>query len=910
MQPSPSSETIVLSANASQGVTIDQVIVDTRTSVSGDGDVAAFRPCWRGQANTTFQQWLFGVSNNPASLSAELVTNAYGAPHASISFGSASVHFIQDSAFLGCRQGIWDLGHSGTMTLTVPNTSSGSATSYKYVRVQVTQYRDTLYNANAAVTISGATLVSSNQQTVLSVAPGRNWVVVQTILRVGPPTPSSETITITAGVNGGLIDQVVVDTLSLDFACPGTVTGNADLGQCSKANVTWTLPAVDGCLVTSVSSMPANGSTFAVGTTPVHSVITDGEGGTKTCDFNVVISDTQPPTVTCPANITVPKDPSQCGAFVTYTPTAMDNCSATAAGVPASGSLFPLGLTTVTCTATDATGNDSAPCTFNVRVVDFSGDVAGFVPCWRGQPNTTFQQWAFSVSNNPASLSAELVTNSYGTPSASISFGSASVHYIESSAFLGCVQGIWDLGHSGTMTLSVPNTSSGSAGSYKYARVQVMQYRDSLYNANATVSIPGATMVNSNQQTVLIVAGGRTWVVSQTVWKLGPPTPASESVVITAGINGALIDQVVVDTLSLDFACPTDIAGVTDPGQCSKANVTWVLPAVNGCTVTAVSSTPASGSTFAVGTTPVHSVITDGEGGTKTCDFNVVITDNQPPVISSTAATEVQPYTGVVNVMNCNSNTVQGTVNITVLASDQCPLSPPTVGLTNGVSGQLATFVNQSPAGTFNYTWTVTAGTANGTWNARVNASDTASTVTSSFTLCVDNSQITGQVDLENFRGNGVVPAHIRTVTFVATDGPGSGAAVLKTWDVPVLFDQPNTNVPPLPSIGNYTLTGIPGGTAGLSAKTAWNLRKKLPVTLSGGQATVNFKNAARLLGGDINHAAGTDNKVNSGDATFLNNHFGPGPANAPADIDGSGSVNSGDANFINNNFAKVGDPQ
>src|SRR5205814_2358318 len=150
--------------------------------------------------------------------------------------------------------------------------------------------------------------------------------------------PGSENVVITAGINGGLIDQVVVDTLNLDFACPGTVTGNADLGQCSKSNVTWSLPAVNGCTVTAVSSLPANGSTFSVGTTPVHSIITDGEGGTKTCDFNVVISDTQPPTVVCPANITVAKDPSQCGALVSYSPTALDNCSATAGGLPASGS--------------------------------------------------------------------------------------------------------------------------------------------------------------------------------------------------------------------------------------------------------------------------------------------------------------------------------------------------------------------------------------------------------------------------------------------------------------------------------------------------------------------------------------------------------------------------------------------
>ena len=53
---------------------------------------------------------------------------------------------------------------------------------------------------------------------------------------------------------------------------------------------------------------------------------------------------------------------------VTYaTPTASDNCSATVACVPPSGSMFPVGTTTVTCTATDTAGN-TATCSFPVTV--------------------------------------------------------------------------------------------------------------------------------------------------------------------------------------------------------------------------------------------------------------------------------------------------------------------------------------------------------------------------------------------------------------------------------------------------------------------------------------------------------------------------------------------------------------
>ena len=70
----------------------------------------------------------------------------------------------------------------------------------------------------------------------------------------------------------------------------------------------------------------------------------------------------------CPATITKTAT-SSAGAVVTYaTPTATDNCSgATVSCVPASGTTFAIGATTVTCTARDAANNTST-CAFTVTV--------------------------------------------------------------------------------------------------------------------------------------------------------------------------------------------------------------------------------------------------------------------------------------------------------------------------------------------------------------------------------------------------------------------------------------------------------------------------------------------------------------------------------------------------------------
>jgi hypothetical protein len=61
---------------------------------------------------------------------------------------------------------------------------------------------------------------------------------------------------------------------------------------------------------------------------------------------------------------------------VTYAVTASDNCpgSGTPVCSPASGSVFPLGVTTVSCSVADAAGNTST-CSFTVRVNDTQAPV-------------------------------------------------------------------------------------------------------------------------------------------------------------------------------------------------------------------------------------------------------------------------------------------------------------------------------------------------------------------------------------------------------------------------------------------------------------------------------------------------------------------------------------------------------
>jgi hypothetical protein len=125
---------------------------------------------------------------------------------------------------------------------------------------------------------------------------------------------------------------------------------------------------------TTTFSITPDGSCAGATCTPAapgpHTVTATLDGLSATASLTATYVDTTPPVVHVPAPMSVlATGPS--GAVVTYTATATDddpakpnppvNCS------PASGSTFPIGTTTVTCTSTDAAGN-TGTASFTVSV--------------------------------------------------------------------------------------------------------------------------------------------------------------------------------------------------------------------------------------------------------------------------------------------------------------------------------------------------------------------------------------------------------------------------------------------------------------------------------------------------------------------------------------------------------------
>jgi hypothetical protein len=256
-------------------------------------------------------------------------------------------------------------------------------------------------NNAQAVTFSGASLAGNYSATWADSGPGGYNVQPATFSldEVEPPVEDDN------------VDPVIV--------VPADITQEAT-GP-NGASVSFNVTATDNEDPNpQIVCEPASGSTFALGTTQVHCTATDASGNSASASFNVTVQDTTPPEFS-----NLPGDASVYGwngffqpidnggvvnkakagqsipvkfnldgpANVNFTPpTATDlvdgnrpvSCDF------ASGASFPQGVTTVTCTASDLSGNTGSD-SFTVTV---NGGDMGTSIMYPGYPN-------FALGNVP-----------------------------------------------------------------------------------------------------------------------------------------------------------------------------------------------------------------------------------------------------------------------------------------------------------------------------------------------------------------------------------------------------------------------------------------------------------------------------------------------------------------------------
>jgi hypothetical protein len=192
---------------------------------------------------------------------------------------------------------------------------------------------------------------------------GAGPIVVRWTITNSPCPDSFAEVTITLGI------QPTIN-------CPTQpIVANTTTRACS-APVTFTVTA-GGLPQPTVTCTPSSGSVFPKGVTTVMCTASNGVGNNATCSFTVTVNDTESPVfpngcgtpITLTAQVSCPFAASALVSFTT--PAATDNCSAvTVICNPPAGSMFPVGTTTVTCTATDGS-NNTTQCAFAVNAFSF-----------------------------------------------------------------------------------------------------------------------------------------------------------------------------------------------------------------------------------------------------------------------------------------------------------------------------------------------------------------------------------------------------------------------------------------------------------------------------------------------------------------------------------------------------------
>jgi hypothetical protein len=488
-------------------------------------------------------------------------------------------------------------------------------------------------------------------------------------------------------------DLVFTDTnCACEIECPSNITVSNDPNQCG-AVVNYPAPVSHGSCGP-ITAVPASGSFFPVGTTAVN--VSDGSGAT--CSFTVTVNDTQDPTITCPANITVSNSPGQCGAVVNFpAPVASDNCpGVTVVSVPASGSVFPVGTTTVTSTATDASGN-TAVCTFDITVNDTE------FPTITCPSNVT-------VNNTPG-LCTGIAT--FPLPSATDNCAPTGTvtDFTQPWSSTGQRGVYFDVSNVGGATITVTALSPAMWGAAPlndnfsiYFTTSASTWQGNEGNAAAwtlnttqNVSFPGGALpvqVNIPLTTPITLTPGQSkgvYVVGTQSFGGGPvaylSTPAYAGPQFYQDGNLRFEGGIGSSGLFTGFfgtGGPTNF-------RLYYGSVTYTSP----ISVTQTAGLP-SGSAFPVGTTTNTFETTDGAGNTSTCSFTVTVNDTQAPVITCPA-----PITVTTPVGSCVA-----TVNYSVTATDNCP------GVTTALLSGLASG-SSFPLGVNTVTWRATDASGN-----------------------------------------------------------------------------------------------------------------------------------------------------------------------------------------------------
>ncbi|NRA74666.1 MAG: HYR domain-containing protein, partial [Planctomycetes bacterium] len=440
---------------------------------------------------------------------------------------------------------------------------------------------------------------------------------------VGTTTVSVVVTDVSANVTGQSFDVTVIDDQA-----PTIGSGPADIqventpGEC-EAVVTWSEPTSDdNCDILSFEPSVASGSSFPVGTTEVTYEAVDLSGNITTHSFDVLVNDVDLPTIQgLPGTVIVNTNPGQCTALVSWAdPTVEDNCpGASLSSDHSPGDAFPIGITIVTYTATDAQGNQSQS-SFEMTVVDDE------FPEVTGIPSNVI------LENDTGSCGA---VYEWVAPAATDNCGTALITLSHQSG------DFFEVGT--TLVTIVVDDENGNVLNFEF-NVEVNDTEPpTIIRMPDDITVSTEAGICTTNVDWELPDGNDNCAPSTLVSSHQPGTDYSVGITVVTytatDIHGNITKEsfsitVVDEELPTIAGLPADLTTSSMPGVCG-ATVAWGEPIVDdNCGIASLTTTNERGSLFEVGTTTVTYTLVDVNDNVTETSFTVTINDVENPVIS------------------------------------------------------------------------------------------------------------------------------------------------------------------------------------------------------------------------------------------------------------------------------------
>lgn len=373
---------------------------------------------------------------------------------------------------------------------------------------------------------------------------------------------------------------------------------------------------------------------------PVTLSVTDNAGNVTTGNAIVMVEDNTAPTLSCPSSISTFAT-SAAGAVVTYgAPVAADNCGIAATTLMsgfASGSTFPLGVTTVSYETVDNSGH-TAGCSFDVEVVG----IAPVAECPGNITQTADAGQCGAIVNFAA-------VDNTGIPASTMSYSHAPGSFFPVGTT--------------TVTATATNAVGSSSCSFDVivtddeAPVLTLPANISVSNdagvCGAAVSFAASATDNCGVSLAYSHNSGD-------VYPVGTTTVSVTATDIHGNVTTGSFNITVSDDEAPVLSVPANITVNNDPGVCG-ASVSYAASATDNCGVSLAYSHN-SGDVFPVGTTTVSVTATDIHGNAVMSSFDITVNDNEAPVVVT------QDFT----VTLANASASVTTADIDAGSSDNC----------------------------------------------------------------------------------------------------------------------------------------------------------------------------------------------------------------------------------------------